>query len=165
MGENYVRRLDLDKLYLPFCDKLLNLTYALGLDGTPFFATSGFRSFDEQEAIYAIGRRGIAGERIKTKAKPGYSAHNYGVACDLAKDKDQDQPGLQPDWDDEVYDALGAKAEEIGLEWSGRWESFRERGHIQLPLKRMGFPTERLLAIHRVGGLKAVWDALDTVLW
>jgi len=43
--------------------------------------TSVFRSVDEQNELYSIGRRGILGERKVTNAKGGQSYHNYGLAC------------------------------------------------------------------------------------
>lgn len=66
-----------------------------------FIVESGFRSDDEQKALYAQGReslnyvnklrsdagmRTISGEenkRIITKSKPGESYHNYGLAVDV----------------------------------------------------------------------------------
>lgn len=43
--------------------------------------TAGFRSFQEQGNIFAIGRSKPG--KIVTKAKPGMSKHNYGLAVDV----------------------------------------------------------------------------------
>ena len=55
--------------------------------------TSGFRSFQEQAALYALGRtqneilnrvaKHGAGDAV-TDAPPGESAHNYGLAIDIS---------------------------------------------------------------------------------
>jgi len=38
----------------------------------------------------------------------------------------------KPLWSDmALYEEAGAKAEEVGLTWSGRWKTFRETAHLQ----------------------------------
>ena len=36
-------------------------------------------------------------------------------------------------WDAKYYDAIGPLGESLGLEWGGRWKSFVDRPHFQLP--------------------------------
>lgn len=43
----------------------------------------GRRTHAEQAALYSIGRRGKPGEKPVTKAQPGQSPHNHGLAADL----------------------------------------------------------------------------------
>ena len=43
--------------------------------------TQGFRSFEEQQKLYAIGRL-TPGKKV-TNAKAGQSIHNYGLAVDI----------------------------------------------------------------------------------
>lgn len=61
-------------LYTPFYDKLCEL---LGPQWQP---TSGYRSFDDQAQLYNKGR--VWPGNIVTKAAPGLSFHNYGLATD-----------------------------------------------------------------------------------
>ena len=56
----------------------------LSAEGLHVVIDSGYRSFEEQEQLYTIGRSGPNDRRqIVTKARGGQSAHNYGLAVDL----------------------------------------------------------------------------------
>jgi peptidoglycan L-alanyl-D-glutamate endopeptidase CwlK len=50
--------------------------------GLHWVITSGRRTMQEQEVLYAQGR--TAPGKVVTKAPPGSSAHNFGLAADLA---------------------------------------------------------------------------------
>lgn len=65
------------------------------LESSPYSwtVTSGFRGLEEQAALWEKFKAG--GPRA---APPGKSAHNYGLAVDVALDGDESRPGLQPDW-------------------------------------------------------------------
>ena len=64
-----------------------------------------------------------------TKAAPGESAHNYGLAFDCVP-----LVGGRAMWEDrKLFAALGEIGEACGLAWSGRWKSFLETGHFQDP--------------------------------
>jgi hypothetical protein len=68
-------------LHPAFRKALAVLAEALDRRGMAALITDGFRSFAEQDALFAQGRttRG----KIVTKAKGGESNHNYGLAVDL----------------------------------------------------------------------------------
>ena len=86
------------------------------------------RTMDEQAALYAIGRDRPG--RIVTRAKPGQSAHNYGLAIDavpMLHGKPQ-WASTSPLW--KQYGDLCAKA---GMEWAGKWTTFKEYPHAQMP--------------------------------
>lgn len=88
------------------------------------------RDNEEQAHLYAMGRTQPG--KIVTNAKPGESAHNYGLAFDGA-------PLIQGRiaWDDHPHWAIyGQIALETGLEWAGTWKSFQEFPHIQVPYWR-----------------------------
>lgn len=85
--------------------------------------TSGWRSFQEQDRLYAQGRT-TAG-KIVTNAKGGESLHNYGCAFDLADRK----KGYNIDWE-----KVGKIGESLGFEWGGRWTGFIDRPHFQMTL-------------------------------
>lgn len=91
---------------------------------------SGLRSWAQQSALYAQGRTKPG--RIVTKARPGSSYHNYGLAIDLglfAGGKYLDE--ADPRRADRIYRELGALAATLGLEWAGNWKSFPETPHFQ----------------------------------
>lgn len=95
---------------------------ALGID-VLIYCT--LRDSKEQDMLYAIGR--TAKGKIVTNAKGGESWHNYGSAFDFV-------PVLagKPQWGDkDLYATCGDIAESVGLEWAGRWKSFKETAHCQ----------------------------------
>ena len=111
--------------------------------------TCTWRSNEEQDALYAIGRT-KPGKRV-TNARGGQSAHNtriyrgtetvpaarafdavpllYGKPC-WEDPRDDDK-----DWtNDYGWRVMGEVAEEVGLVWYGKPGSpFREAPHFQLP--------------------------------
>lgn len=93
--------------------------------GIDVLITSTFRDFESQNALYAQGR--TAPGNIVTNAKAGQSFHNYRLAFDfvpLVNGKAQ--------WSDEkLFARCGQIAESVGLEWAGRWKSFKELAHCQ----------------------------------
>ena len=93
--------------------------------GIDVLITSTFRDFDSQSALYAQGR--TAHGKIVTNAKAGQSFHNYRLAFDfvpLVNGKAQ--------WNDaKLFERCGVIAESVGLEWAGRWKSFKELAHCQ----------------------------------
>lgn len=60
-----------------------------------FYVTEGFRSIERSNALYASY---IAGDGPRA-APGGRSAHNFGLAIDIALDSDLHTPSLQPTWD------------------------------------------------------------------
>ena len=69
----------------------------------------------------------MPGKKV-TNAKPGMSFHNHRCAFDfvpIVNGKAQ--------WSDAaLFEQCGAIAESVGLEWAGRWKSFKEVAHCQL---------------------------------
>jgi len=92
---------------------------------------SGLRSWSAQAALYAQGRTKPG--RIVTKARPGSSWHNYGLAIDLGLFKDGVYlDGRNPTLADKLYAEIGALAGKMGIEWAGNWKSFQETPHFQV---------------------------------
>jgi len=136
MTEN--RRKELNALRLPllstkgrFRQKATAVVDDLdGHDKKPL-VTSTVRSNKAQGDLYAIGRRGVPGERTVTNAKSGRSPHELGVAADivpLIKGK--------PSWDmtnPEVvlfFTLLGRSAKAHELTWGGTWKR-KDWAHVQ----------------------------------
>jgi peptidoglycan L-alanyl-D-glutamate endopeptidase CwlK len=68
-----------------------------------------------------------------TKARPGSSYHNYGLAFDLGLFKggkylDSSNPALA----EKIYKKLGELAVSMGIEWAGNWKTFKESPHFQI---------------------------------
>lgn len=103
---------------------------------------SGTRTYAEQNDLYAIGRTTGKKGKIVTKARGGYSNHNFGIGFDVgvftAKKYLEDSAS---------YLAVGVLGEEIGLEWGGRWKRFPDASHFQLrPAWAANLPESAMLA-------------------
>lgn len=93
--------------------------------GIDVIITSTYRDNESQNALYAQGRT-TSGPRV-TAAKGGESYHNYRVAFDFC-------PIIngKPDWANTMtFSKCGIIAESLGLEWAGRWITFKELAHCQ----------------------------------
>jgi peptidoglycan L-alanyl-D-glutamate endopeptidase CwlK len=86
---------------------------------------SGYRSYAEQNALYAQGRSKPG--QIVTKARGGYSWHNFGLAFDIGIFSAN---GKEYYGESHAYDTMGPIGEALGLEWGGRWE-FTDEPHFQ----------------------------------
>lgn len=93
--------------------------------GIDVLITSTYRDAESQNALYAQGRT-RPGQKV-TNAKAGQSWHNWRCAFDfvpIVNGKAQ--------WDDaSLFQKCGEIAESCGLEWAGRWKSFKEIAHCQ----------------------------------
>lgn len=89
---------------------------------------SGYRSFQEQNALYAQGRT-VPGS-IVTNAKGGQSLHNYKLAFDICI-----YVNGAPDWNTkrlDLWKKVGAYGESIGFTWGGRFTTISDWGHFEL---------------------------------
>lgn len=104
------------------CDAFISTCKAQGID---VLITSTLRDNESQDALYAQGRT-TAGN-IVTNAKAGQSFHNYGCAFDFVP-----LVNGKAMWNDsKLFERCGVIAESCGLEWAGRWKSFKELAHCQ----------------------------------
>ncbi|MDQ0496381.1 peptidoglycan L-alanyl-D-glutamate endopeptidase CwlK [Paenibacillus brasilensis] len=138
-------------------EKLIERCYARGVW---VLITQGLRTYAEQDTLYAQGRTKPG--KVVTKARGGYSNHNFGFAADFAlllRDgrtvswdtlKDDDKDSL-PDWSEVVEEA-----KKLGLEWGGDWRSFKDMPHLQMVF---GLTTAQFRA-----GIRPTQAQLDTVL-
>lgn len=151
-------RIDTTLLFWPFWQRLESLLADAEAQGYAFHVVSGFRTYNEQEKLYAQGR--TTDGPIVTYARPGDSAHQFGLAADVCRDANMERAGLQPDWEPESYEPLRELAPQHGLVWGGTW-SQPDRPHLNLP----GFVTRVQLIPVRLafeaGGLRGAWDYLD----
>jgi peptidoglycan L-alanyl-D-glutamate endopeptidase CwlK len=154
MPSELVKRIDLDRIYPPFLERVLQLLADAKAQGHTYVATQGWRSYAQQDALYAQGRS-APGPAV-TNAQGGRSAHNFGIAIDL----------YAGSWRPADYEPLGKLAKAQALEWGGDWKN-KDLPHIQV----RGFtsaaqlePLHRTFALEKGGELaklKRVWQYLD----
>lgn len=126
MPERPINSRDLNDL-LPHiqlaAEKLVETCAAAGIK---LLVTSTYRNHAEQARLYAQGR--TTPGKIVTKARPGYSAHNFRRAFDVVPLRDG-----KPWWSAPfaVWAKMGVIGESLGLEWGGRWKGFIDLPHFQ----------------------------------
>jgi len=84
----------------------------------------GSRTFKEQDALFAIGRTKPG--HIVTKARGGFSNHNFGVAWDIGIFE-----GTKFITESSLYDKAGGIGKDQGLEWGGDFNSIIDKPHFQ----------------------------------
>lgn len=119
---------DIKDLHLDFQSMVRELLRKGSEQVTPyiFFITDGFRTASDQDALYAKGRDGNKG-RIVTNARAGQSPHEYGLAVDLAFQKD----GILY-YDDWLYQRIYPIARELGFSLGVDWKN-PDRPHFEYP--------------------------------
>lgn len=113
------------------------ITEAENALGITIRITQGMRTFEEQQKLYDRGRTEPG--KIVTKAKPGSSYHQYGLATDLVE-----VIGGGVDWN---YDMskLVPYATKYGIDWGGNWTGFKDFPHFE---KHFNINWRQLLALH-----------------
>lgn len=98
--------------------------------------SAGFRSYAEQNALYAKGRTKPGS--VVTNARGGYSNHNFGLAIDYFL---TDKEGKIAHWDirkdmnaNQVADWIEVAniAKSLGFAWGGDWKSFPDYPHLEM---------------------------------
>jgi peptidoglycan L-alanyl-D-glutamate endopeptidase CwlK len=98
---------------------------------------SGLRTYEEQNDLFAQGR--TKSGRIVTKARGGFSNHNFGIAFDIGV--------FEGKYLDESpkYKAVGVLGMDLGLEWGGNWKTIVDQPHFQLRPKWAGDMKESIM--------------------
>jgi len=99
---------------------------AIKSTGWTFFITDGFRSNAEQTKLYSQGR--TTPGKIVTNARAGQSAHNYGLAVDMAFQKSG-----KLSYDPSLYAKIYPIARKIGFELGADWTGFTDKPHFEHP--------------------------------
>jgi peptidoglycan L-alanyl-D-glutamate endopeptidase CwlK len=112
--------------------ELITQTAAAGIT---ILITDGFRSTEEQNALYEQGR--TLDGLVVTQVRGGHSYHNYGLAIDFAlRTKEGDvvwdmkydgNGNSKADWMEVV-----AIAKKLGFTWGGDWDNFKDYPHLQM---------------------------------
>jgi peptidoglycan L-alanyl-D-glutamate endopeptidase CwlK len=120
----------LDDLVPPAAVRARKFLQAANDNGIDLLITSTLRDSEAQAALYAQGRTKPG--KIVTNAKPGQSWHNWGCALDVVPLRNGKPVwGTTTDVDKALWDKVGQLGEQAGLEWAGRWRTFREFAHFQ----------------------------------
>ena len=96
-----------------------------GGQGINIKVISAMRTYAEQNDLFAQGRTKPG--NIVTRARGGFSNHNFGIAFDVGVF----ESGKYLD-DSPKYKAVGALGTDLGLEWGGNWKSIQDEPHFQL---------------------------------
>ena len=93
-------------------------------EGIKLRITSGFRTYAEQDALYAQGR--TKGGSIVTNAKAGQSSHNFGTAIDVVPIVNGNA-NWKADWN-----KIATIGKSVGFSWGGDWNSFKDKPHFEM---------------------------------
>lgn len=107
----------------PLARSLIETAVAAGINVKVICA---HRTYAEQNELYAQGRTKPG--PVVTKAKGGYSSHNFATAFDVGIFSKDGKEYLDESPD---YKIVGMIGESLGLEWGGRWTSFKDEPHFQ----------------------------------
>jgi peptidoglycan L-alanyl-D-glutamate endopeptidase CwlK len=104
--------------------------------GCEYVMIAGNRTWEEQDALYAKGRS-APGPQV-TKAKGGFSNHNFAIAGDFGVFRSGDYlengtPEAQS-LAARVHRACSIHAKACGLEWGGNWRTFPDYPHYEVEL-------------------------------
>lgn len=102
--------------------------------GVKWVVTDARRTMAEQQHLFDLGRT-LPG-KVVTKAKPGSSAHNYGLAVDLCPIDPKDGD-LWWDAPDAKWRAMADHAHTFGLVAGYYFKSFFDAPHIEDPNWRL----------------------------
>ncbi|MEM2159407.1 MAG: M15 family metallopeptidase [Candidatus Nitrosotenuis sp.] len=120
----------LDELLPVVKDKVERFISVCKENHIDLLVTSTYRDMESQAALYAQGRT-TPGKKV-TNAKPGFSFHNWRCAVDIVPLRNGKPVwGTKPGPDLDLWNKVGELGESVGLEWAGRWKSFREFAHFQ----------------------------------
>ena len=137
------RTVDLDLIYPPYLERLLELKARCAKQGVRYLTTYGFRTCEASDMMHKAFLAG--GPRA---APGGFSSHNFGLASDEAMIV-KDRPQRVVTWgskDKPVFNLLGAEAGKLGLHWG---KNYSDEPHISWP----GFVTGAELA-----PLRKIWQ-------
>ncbi len=175
-------RVNLDLVYLPFAEKMLNVLARCKARGCVMFWTSGTRLMGEQQILRTryLRRLSLQNTPKKTPAEeselaallklgagraaaPGFSGHQFGIAADCTHDSNP-APGLQPDWQETNYRIYVEELKREGLD-SGA--SYGDTPHANLMGFTSGYELKDLRRIWNetdgsdIQRLNAIWTYLD----
>lgn len=102
--------------------------------GCEYLMIAGHRTWEQQDALFAKGRT-APGQEV-TKAKGGFSNHNFGIAGDFGVFRNgaylEDGTPETRSLAARVHRACSIHAKACGLEWGGNWRTFLDLPHYEV---------------------------------
>lgn len=155
-------------LMLEFRRKIAALAERLAARGMDALITDGFRTFAEQDRLFAQGRQ-TTGE-IVTNARGGESNHNYGMACDLypvigGNVFTEPTPANKTRFE-EIQQAIIDEAEALGLTSGVHFHHPVDPPHVQLLGESVFNAKQKAFPIFKNNGksFDAVWNEARKLL-
>lgn len=137
----------IEGLYPPFRDAIDALILAAQQEGLDVGMHQGFRSWEEQDRLYAQGRT-TKGNKV-TNAKGGQSWHQFGLAADVVF-----RVKGRWSWDPKhPWSRLDEIGRQLGLSRGPKWDL----PHFEWPRK---MSLARARELYKKGGLQEVWKHL-----
>ncbi len=134
--------------------------------------TEGLRTFARQWELYGKGRvkekltgkwNVVNPKLIVTKAVPGQSLHQYGLALDSCFCGSDPYLDKIPIIDSiKLWNEFGRFATAYGLQWGGNFKGdLIDRPHCQM---LYGMSVQELQHIYEFGGMKGVWEKCKQIV-
>lgn len=124
----------------------------LALEKINLRVTQGLRSWNEQDKLFQQGRT-MSGP-VVTKAQPGHSWHNFGLAVDVVP-----LEPTGPDWNTQHprWQRVVTVGDSLGLVSGAQFRSFPDYPHFQLTGRFPISPDDEVRQLFKDGGIQAVW--------
>lgn len=155
----------LQQVFPALASKVRQMAAALIVLGVEIRVVQVLRTWEEQQALYEIGRS-TPGKKV-TNCCGGMSYHNFGLAVDCVPSQfDSSQP-FAPDWNSSHPDwrNMISVGKSLGLCSGADWRTFPDFPHFQLTGRfPEGAPSNEVRRIFNAGGLQAVWDEVSKSL-
>ena len=132
---------------------LADLNAIYGDESTFFIISASFRSNEEQDSLYAIGRT-VPGKKV-TYAKGGHSFHNYGLAIDLAADR-KGKTCYDFDWSE----IASIAKKKYGFSWGGDIKALNDVAHFALKFGKIGKALP-MYSKSSLGEIQFQWEKVD----
>lgn len=149
--------------------KIHLLALMLADENIVFRVTQGLRSWNDQQKLWEQGRDAngnvIDPSKIVTKAPPGHSWHEFGLAVDVVPMVSQLENAILPDWNlsHPVWGRIVAVGESLGLFSGTQFHAIKDEPHFQLTGIFPASPTDEVRQIFRNAGMIAVWTEAGLV--
>ena len=139
--------------------KIRTLAEMLSTEGITVIVSAGFRTWMEQDALYAEGR--TAPGKAVTDAPGGYSWHNFGCAVDCEPeviDGVIDWNAEHPQWK-----RMASVGVSLGLASGANWIRIKDAPHFQLTGRFPVTPNAEVRQIYQNEGVEAVWQEVNKI--
>jgi peptidoglycan L-alanyl-D-glutamate endopeptidase CwlK len=135
--------------------KIYTLAEMLEPEGISFRVTQGFRTWAEQNALYAQGRT-VPGS-VVTEAQAAQSWHCYGCAVDVVL------MDPAPDWNisDSRWQRIIAVGESLGLFSGSEFHDIKDNPHFQLTGRFPVTPDGEAQQIYQNEGAAMFWEEVN----